>query len=133
MWCVRRCANTCLRSTFCEEVGAGVLDRDDRRTAAVCLLGVDIMEMYSQKRITEACARFGLLPGSSLELTNGWDLSELEPQRRAWTLTEQDEPTVPTGSPPCTMCCIAQHMRWRKFKGSAEWRRKFERQPETAK
>ena len=48
----------------------------DRKILASVLMNVDVTEVYSPIRVSELAAKFGLVPGSSLDLTNGWDFEE---------------------------------------------------------
>ena len=57
------------------------------------LLSKDIMEMYSPERVAKLCADFGLRPGASLDLTNGFDFDTYEDRKRAWDIVEKDEPS----------------------------------------
>lgn len=52
-----------------------VLTEEEKRIVSAGLVGVDTTEVYSLERVNANAARFGLLPGSSLDLTNGLDLS----------------------------------------------------------
>ena len=54
----------------------------DRRILLSVLLNVDITEVFSSERVNKLAAKFGLIAGSSLDLTNGWNF-ELEKDRRA--------------------------------------------------
>ena len=42
----------------------------------VIVRGVDIMEIYSPLRVTEACRKYWLEHGESLDLKSGWNLSD---------------------------------------------------------
>ena len=39
---------------------------------------IDIMEIYSPKRVAELAVKFGLVAGASLDLTNGYDFNNKE-------------------------------------------------------
>ena len=54
--------------------GAHGLDYIDRKIIAAAILGVDVSEIYSPERVAKVCKAFGLEPGSSMDLTNGWGL-----------------------------------------------------------
>ena len=47
---------------------------EDRKIVAQVILGVDITEVYSPERIAKVAKEFGLVPGSSMDLTNGWEI-----------------------------------------------------------
>ena len=50
-----------------------LLTEMDRQILASALLNVDVTEVYGPIWVNEFAAKFGLVPGSSLDLTNGWD------------------------------------------------------------
>ena len=50
-----------------------LLSSVDRRILASVILGVDITEVFSPIRVNQLAAKFGLVPGASLDLTNGWN------------------------------------------------------------
>ena len=51
------------------------MSEEDRKILASMLLGVDITEVYSPERIARVATEFGLVAGSSMDLTNGWDFA----------------------------------------------------------
>ena len=81
-----------------------ISDETAKIIASEChkLLSVDIMEVYSPKRVVELCSKHGLNPGASLDLTNGYDFDDPQDRRRAWKIVEKDKPLLLVGSPPCT-------------------------------
>ena len=58
----------------------------DKRILASVILGVDLTEVFSPVRVNQVAAKFGLNPGSSLDLTNGWNFDLEADRRRAWKL-----------------------------------------------
>ena len=52
------------------EIPMDSLTAVDRKVLASLILGVDITEVFSPKRVNELASKFGLTPGSSLDLTN---------------------------------------------------------------
>ena len=46
-------------------------EKVDNHIIASVILGVDITEVYSPERVNEVAKRHGLVPGTSLDLTNG--------------------------------------------------------------
>ena len=66
------------------------------------LLSKDIMEVYSPERVAALCGKFGLRPGCSLDVTNGFDFDTAADRQRAWDVVKRDEPLLVIGSPPCT-------------------------------
>ena len=104
-----------------------------RKIVAACRLGVDIMEIYSPERINQICVKFGLLPGSSLDLTTGWDLSRRDDQEAAWQKMVDDEPGVLIGSPPCTRFSMLQNINFKRYEGDEDWNEKFKKELAKAK
>ena len=70
------------------------LDEIDRRILASVIMSVDVTEVFSPARVNKLAAKFGLLPGASLDLTNGWDFSLLEDRNRAWKLIKMSYPLL---------------------------------------
>ena len=79
------------------------LDEIDRRILASVIMSVDVTEVFSPARLNKLAAKFGLAPGASLDLTNGWDFSCAEDRLRAWKLIKKTVPYVIIGCPPCTL------------------------------
>ena len=52
----------------------------DRKIIAATIVGVDITEVYSPERVAEVAKRYGLVAGSSTDLTAGFDFTK-EPGR----------------------------------------------------
>ena len=63
---------------------------------------VDIAEIYSPPRITEAAARVGLKPGLAFDVLNGWDLMRRKTIKTMMSYIDSVKPKVLIGSPPCT-------------------------------
>ena len=67
-----------------------------------CWLGlVDVAEVYSPPRLTEAAKRFNLKPGSALDLTTGWDFSKSEDREEAKALLRKEQPLFVMLTPEC--------------------------------
>ena len=64
------------------------LDEIDRRILASIIMSVDVTEVFSPERVNRLAAKFGLTPGASLDLTNGWDFSLAADRNRAWKLVK---------------------------------------------
>ena len=56
----------------------------------MCLMGVDITEVFSPVRANELAAKFGLAAGSSLDLRKGWDSADKRQQEEVWELIERE-------------------------------------------
>ena len=74
----------------------------DDHIVASTLLGVDLTEVYSPERVNKVAKKYGLVPGSSLDLTNGWDSTIEEHKRKALAQIREGQPYLVIGSPPCT-------------------------------
>ena len=83
------------------------LDEVDRRIIASAIMIFDVTEVSSPARANKLADKFGLAPGASLDLTNGWDFSCAEDRFRAWKLIKRTVPYVTIGSPraPCLVVC----------------------------
>ena len=113
-------------SLLVTEHGEVVTDEQERRTVMACLLGVDIMEVFSPERVATAAEKYRLIPGASLDLTTGWDLSKEDVQEKAWEVVYRDNPFVIIGSPPCTLYSTLQPLTACNMKGHAEREATFE-------
>ena len=56
-----------------DDTATDMLDDVDKKTLSASILGVDITEVYSPERVARVVKKFGLVSGSSMDLTNGWD------------------------------------------------------------
>ena len=74
------------------------------------ILVVDVTEVYSPVRVNAVAARFCLTAGSSMDFTNGWDLSKHEHRAKALKNIQQEEPYCIIGSPPCTVISLLQEL-----------------------
>ena len=81
---------------------ANPMDEEDQRIMKMVLLGCDITEVFSPKRVTRACKRYGLIPGESFDLRTGYDLSDSDVQQYVRQRIEQSDPELLIASPPCT-------------------------------
>ena len=75
----------------------------DRKILSVILRGVDITETYSPDHVATTCRRFGLTPGSSMDLATGYDFSKPADRRRAWNKVMTEEPYILIGGLPHTL------------------------------
>ena len=55
-----------------DDVTIDGLNLEDRRILSSVILGVDITEVFSPARVAQVARKFGLTPGSSMDLTGGW-------------------------------------------------------------
>jgi hypothetical protein len=102
------------------------LDEIDRRILASIIMGADVTEVFSPERVNRLATKFGLTPGASLDLTNGWDFSLVADRNRAWKLVKSSTPYVIIGSPPCTLFSNLQELNKHIHREYPEWLRKFE-------
>ena len=56
---------------------------EEKGIIASALKGVDVTEFYSPQRVNKLAANMGLVPGHSLDLTNGWDFDKAEHRVKA--------------------------------------------------
>ena len=90
---------------------------------ALCLeLGsVDVAEIYSPERFTEMAPRMGLRPGFAVDLQTGWNMEDPEHVQELERMTEEQDPYLLTGSPPCGPFSALQRIS-RKKRDPGEYR-----------
>ena len=100
-------ATTCSLASDDADQMLDSLDEIDRRILASIIMSVDVTEVFSPARVNKLAAKFGLTPGASLDLTNGWDFSLAADRNRAWKLVKTSTPLVIIVSPPahCSVSC----------------------------
>ena len=82
----------------------------DRKIIAATILGVDITEVYSPERVAKVARRYGLVAGSSMDLTTGFDFTKESDRQLAWKRVKEEAPFVLIGSPPCTYFSMLQEL-----------------------
>ena len=99
-----------------------------RRIVEECqsLLAVDVMEVYSPERVAKLCAKYDLKPGSSLDLTNGYDFDNAGDRQKAWETVTRDQPLLIVWSPPCTYFSILNELTKSLHKDKPGWMKQFE-------
>ena len=70
-------------------------------TLLLQLGSVDVAEVFSPPRFTEAAPSLGLKPGFSVNLATGWDHKNDSEKKAFFQKLEQDDAYLLTGSPPC--------------------------------
>ena len=65
------------------------------------LYAVSVSEVYSPPRLTARAAEFGLLAGSALDLTTGWDFNKRSDRHAAMLKISQEDPHLLLLCPPC--------------------------------
>ena len=71
---------------------------------------VDVAEVYSPPRVTVEASKFGLKPGSAMDLRTGYDFTKKEDRDRAWRKLEEEKPKLLVGSPECKMFSVLQNL-----------------------
>ena len=69
-----------------------LLNDIDRKIPSASTLGVDITEVYSPERVARVAKKFGLVSGSSMDLTIGWDFEREDHKRLAWKTVREEAP-----------------------------------------
>jgi len=64
---------------------------------------VDVSEVYSPPRVTRSARQSGLMAGSALDLTEGWDFRRKSDRKAARRLISLEDPQLLILSPPCTV------------------------------
>ena len=104
----------------------------DRRIMASVILGVDITEVFSPERVAEVAKRYGLVAGSSFDLTNGWDFNVKEHREECWRRIKKECPYLLIGSPPCTYFSMLQELNIAVHGHKPEWMAKFQEEKRKA-
>ena len=102
-----------LRSADDDDFEAQMQDIDsmelvDRKIIAATILGVDATEVYSLERAANVAKRYGLVAGSSIDLTTGFGFTKESDRQLAWRRVKEEAPSVLIGSPPCTCFSMLQ-------------------------
>ena len=63
--------------------------------------GIDVAEIYSPARVTEAAVKIGLKAGLAMDLTNGWDFRVSRHREAAERYIREVKPWLLIGSPEC--------------------------------
>ena len=83
---------------------------------------IDIAEVFSRPRVTEAAKKFGLSVGEAIDIATGWDLSKKRARRRCLKWIRQNKPQVIMISPPCTAFSRLQGLsKWSANKERTLW------------
>ena len=79
------------------------IDDDEDRIIAALAKGVDVIDIFAPARVAKLCAKFGLVPGTSMDLTTGSDFNLANHRRQTMRDIEMSIPMAAIGSPPCTV------------------------------
>ena len=75
----------------------------DRKIIAATILWVDITELYIPELVAKVAKRYGLVAGSSMDLTTGFDFTKESDRQLAWRRVKEEAPPFGLiGSPLCT-------------------------------
>ena len=66
----------------------------DRKIFAATILGVDIREVNSLERVAKVAKRYGLVTGSSMDLTAGYNFTKESDKQLAWKRVKDEAPFV---------------------------------------
>ena len=86
------------------------LNEVDRKIRAAAIMGVDITEVFSPERVAQVAKQFGLIAGSSMDITNGWDFNRGDHKFQAWAKVKEEAPVLLIGSPPCTYFSVLHEL-----------------------
>ena len=98
----------------------------------MAISGVDITELYSLVRVAAVATRFGLTPGTSFDLTNGWDMNRDDHKRHAWAKVKEEAPVLLIGSPLCTYYFVLQAVNKAVHGNKPGWQERFDIETNTA-
>ena len=111
----------------------GSMQLIDRKIMAAALLGVDITEVYSPERVAQVARKYGLVAGTSMDLTTGWDFNRDDHKKAAWKRIRDESPYLLIGSPPCTFFSILQELSLAVHGDKPGWKAKFDEELEKAR
>ena len=93
---------------------------------------VDITEVYSPEKVAPVTKEFGLVSGSSMDLTNRWDFECEDHKRLAWKRVREESLYLLIGSPPCTYFSVLQELNKAVHGNKPGWLEKSDRETENA-
>ena len=102
------------------------LNAIDQLIIGKALQGSDVLEVYSPVGVNAVGAQFGLVPGMSLDLTNGYSFDKKKDQDKAWEVIRRTKLTLVIGSPPCTSVSLLQALNIAVHGKNPEWMARFE-------
>ena len=70
--------------------------------------------------------RFGLVAGTSSDVTNGWNFTLEDHKKKARTKIRDESPYLLIGSPPCTYFSLLQELNKAAHKDKPGWLEKHE-------
>ena len=79
-------------------------------TLLLQLGSVDVAEVFSPPRFTDAAPSLGLKPGFAVDLATGWNLRSKSDKEAFFQKLERDDPSLLTGSPPCDAFSVLRHI-----------------------
>ena len=109
-----------------------ILDDIDKKILSAAIMGVDITFIYFPERVAKVAKNFGLVSGSSMDLTNGWNFDREDHKRLAWKRVREEAPYLLMGSPPCTYFSVLQELHKAVHGKKPGWQDKFDREIEKA-
>ena len=86
---------------------------DDAMQAALA----ECAELYSPVRVNKYMKRYGMRPGSSMDLLTGWDFDRSSDRAAAVRRIDEEGPSLVIGSPMCTMFSALQNLQLRNDAG----------------
>ena len=72
-------------------------------------------------------------PGTSFDLTNGWDFTKDEHKNKAWQRVKEEDPMLIIGFPPCTLFSALYNLVINQHKHDERWLAEYELALEQAK
>ena len=85
------------------------------------MFSVDVSEVYSEPGVAKEAPRFGLKPGSSMDIRTvdhdgrPWDFSQPVMRERARRRIKEEDPFVLIGSPMCTLFSQMMRVNWARM------------------
>ena len=91
--------------------------------SAVEVRAPDVVEIFSEPRITEEAKKFGLKVGEAMDIKTGWDFNKPEDRARAKEYIQRVKPKLVVGCPMCKMFSRLQCMSPWTQKKDEEYRK----------
>ena len=98
-----------------EDEEGGQLKRGLRKRLQRAMREVVVSEVFSEPRVAPVAKELGLKQGSSIDLMNGFDLTQEKDRRRCWKRLSDEDPDLVVLCPPCGPFSALQNLNYPKM------------------
>ena len=98
-----------------EDEEGGQLKRGLRKRLQRAMREVVVSEVFSAPRVAPIAKELGLKQGSSIDLMNGFDLTQEKDRRRCWKRLRDEDPDLVVLCPPCGPFSALQNLNYPKM------------------